>query len=124
MAWYSAIRNEAVKRLGHRFHRADAIFQLQLFLLRELAHIATAGGCLKTKGQELGNFGERETTVLGPLDEADAPHRIAIVKSVAAVGLLGRRKEVFPLVIAQRIGANIRERGELADRQHGSRLLF
>jgi len=80
MARYAAIRNEAVKRLGHRFHRADAIFQLQLFLLRELAHIATRGRCLKAKGQELGNFGERETTVLGSLDEADAAYRIAIVE--------------------------------------------
>jgi len=73
MVWYGAIRNEAVKRFRHRFHRADAIFQLQLFLLRKFAHIATAGRCLKAKGQELGNFGQRETTVLGPL-EADAPH--------------------------------------------------
>jgi len=124
MARYSAIRNEAVKRLGHRFHRADAMFQLQLFLLRELAHIAAARRRLKAKGQELGNFGERETTVLGPLDETDAPYRIAIVEPVAAVALRGRCKELFPLVIAQRIGANIRKRGELANGQHGSQLLF
>src|SRR5262245_22120073 len=57
--------------------------------------------------------------MLGLLDEADAPHRIAIVEPVAGVALTGRCQQAFPLVITQRIGADIRKRGELANRQHG-----
>ena len=74
------------------------------------------------KSQELCDFDKRETAMLGLLDEADAPQRIAIVEPITGVALTGRREQAFPLVITQRIGADIRQRGELANRQHANGL--
>src|SRR5439155_27056368 len=47
---------------------------------------------------------------------ADAPQRIAIVEPITGVALTGRREQAFPLVITQRIGADIRQHGEACDR--------
>ena len=71
------------------------------------------------KSQELCNFDKRETAMLGLLDEADAPHRIAIIEPVARIALTGR-EQAFPLVITQRIGADMREGRNPADGEHGA----
>jgi len=39
----------------------------------------------------LRDFDKRETAMLGLLDEADAPHRIAIVEPVTGVAFTSRR---------------------------------
>src|SRR5438128_12314112 len=82
MACHGTICDQVIKRFGHCFHHSDASLQLPFFPNRNLAHITAARRSLMPKSQELCNLDKREAAILGLLDEADAPHRIAIVEPI------------------------------------------
>src|SRR5262249_31654460 len=114
-----AAGDEPIERFAHRAHRADLAFELLLLLYCAFADIPAAGGVTTAQDEKLADLCEREAALLGLFDEAQAPGGILIVKPVPGRALAGRLDQTLALVITQRVAADARGGGELADGEHG-----
>src|SRR5215467_4844359 len=115
-----AAGDEAIERFAHRAHRADLAFELPFLLDRAFADVPAAGGVAAAQDEELAYLREREAALLGLFDEAQAPGGLLVVKPIPRRALAGRLDQTLALVITQRVAADARGGGELADGEHGA----
>src|SRR2546425_6879784 len=102
-----ARRSQTLQRALHALEIADPLLD-DLDLLSGFPLDGIAGGpAPHAQPEQLLDLLQRETELLGVLDEAQARHRVVSVLAVARRGTLRRRKEAPPLVIADRLDVHV-----------------
>src|SRR5262249_40870504 len=117
--FHCTLGNQLVERLGHRLHRANLVFDLQLLLHRSRANVA-ATSVIAIAQNKLAYLGEREAAVLRMLDEADAPGRILVIQPVAGKTFSRKFDQPHLLAMAQRVVAHVCEGNQFADCEHAA----
>src|SRR3989441_4569550 len=81
------------------------------------------GAVTDAQPEQLLNLLQRETELLGVLDEAEARHRVVGVLAIPSRSAPRGRKEAPPLVIADRLDVHVGRRRDLTDSQRHSSVL-
>src|SRR5438128_7140626 len=113
-----ARRGQTLQRALHALEIADPLLD-DVDLLSGFPLDGTAGGPVAdAQPEQLLDLLQRETELLGVLDEAQARHRVIGVLAISSGSAPRRRKEAAPFVIADRLDVHV---GRVRDLTNGQR---
>src|SRR2546425_1114239 len=119
-----ARRGQPLQRALHALEVTDSLLD-DLDLLSGFPLDGVAGGAVSdAQPEQLLDLLQRETELLGVLDEAEAGHRVVGVLAVSSRSAPGGRKQAAPLVIADRLDVHVGRVRDLTDGQRHSRALL
>src|SRR5690242_2629813 len=107
--------DELLEAVLHALEFADALLDFAQPRLGALLHAFHATLAVGGKGQQLADFFQRETEVLGTSDKPQALDYVATVIAVARGAPLRLRQQALTLVIADGIDADAGATGDGAD---------